>query len=199
MTPTTIGCTRIAAPRFSFDAPGYSDAGLAASVRSGRRSVILCVGRKRHLHMPAKPPDKIAIGHDDYHAEHVGHTADGRQFFLTTPFVPAVGGSAGREFIALYLFDRDGRFVDARIDDLGSRADMDQQRAQRIVAERLSELGEVEYGRIEIEPFQVDRFGVTFGLVPRPSEDEEDDWWVEVQPGNYMAFHEPFDSGEYDT
>jgi hypothetical protein len=24
-------------------------------------------------------------------------------------------------------------------------------------------------------------------------------WWVEVQPGNYMAFHFPWDSGEYDT
>jgi hypothetical protein len=24
-------------------------------------------------------------------------------------------------------------------------------------------------------------------------------WAVEVQPGNYMAFFEPWDSGDYDT
>ena len=47
-------------------------------------------------------PEKIAIAHDDYHAEHVGRTRDGRQFFVTTPFVPH-----GREFIAVYLFDGD--------------------------------------------------------------------------------------------
>src|ERR1041384_7306066 len=34
------------------------------------------------------PPTIIAIDHDNYHASHVGHTHDGHQFFLTTPFVP---------------------------------------------------------------------------------------------------------------
>ena len=129
--------------------------------------------------MPARPPGKIAIDHDDYHAEHVGRTADGRQFFLTNPFVPAVGGSAGREFIALYLFDSDGRFVEGRIDDLGTRADMDQERAQQIFEQRLQGLGEVEFGRIEVQPFKTDRFGVTFGLIPRPLEHQDDDWWVQ--------------------
>ena len=33
----------------------------------------------------------------------------------------------------------------------------------------------------------------------RAPESEDDGWWVELQPGNYMAFHEPRDSGEYDT
>ena len=144
-------------------------------------------------------PDLIAIDHDDYHASHVGRTADGGQFFLTTPFVPAIGVSASREFIALYLFDADGRFREARIDDLGTRAELDEGRARRTLEQRLSELGEVEYDRIEVQPFEVERFGTVFGLVARPPEDEDDGWWVEVQPGNYMAFHEPFDSGEYDT
>lgn len=149
--------------------------------------------------MPANAPERIAIDHDDYHAEHVGRTADGHQVFLTNPFVPAVGGSAGREFIALYLFDADGCLAEARIDDLGPRSDVNREVAERIFGQRLSELGELENGRIEIQPFKVDRFGVTFGLIPRPPEDDDDGWWVEVQPGNYMAFHEPFDSGEYDT
>lgn len=69
-------------------------------------------------------PDLIAIEHDDYHAEHVGQTADGKQFFLTTPFVPSStggggGGGGGGEYIALYLFDTAGNLLEARIDELG--------------------------------------------------------------------------------
>lgn len=143
-------------------------------------------------------PDLIAIDHDDHHAEHIGHLPDGRQFFLTSPFVPAAG-VPGREFIALFLFDEHGGFLEARIDDLGTRAELDQQQANRLYEQRLTELGAVEFGRIEVQPFEVERFGTNFGLVPRPPEDEDDEWWVELQPGNYMAFHEPWDSGEYDT
>ena len=149
--------------------------------------------------MMSKKPDTIAIDHDDYHARHVGRTADGSQFFLTRPFVPAIGSIVGREFVALYLFDARGRFREARIDDLGTRAELDDERSRRVCEQRLTELGEVEYCRIEVHPFQVERFGTTFGLVTRPPEDDEDGWWVEAQPGNYMAFREPWDSGEYDT
>jgi hypothetical protein len=144
-------------------------------------------------------PTIIAIDHDDYHASHVGCLSDGRQFFLTTPFVPAVRGNAGREFVALYIFDKRGSFLEARIDDLGTRADLDAEHARRIFKQRLSELGPVEYGRIEVQPFEIQRFGTSFGLLPRPPEEGDDDWWVELEPGNYMAFHEPWDSGEYDT
>jgi hypothetical protein len=63
----------------------------------------------------------------------------------------------------------------------------------------MAELGSLDYGRIEVKPFAIERFGTTFGLVPRAPEGEGDGWWVELQPGNYMAFHEPWDSGEYDT
>jgi hypothetical protein len=144
-------------------------------------------------------PKLIAIDHDDYHATYVGRLVDRRQFFLTTPFVPAIGGSSGREFVALYLFDEHGRFLEARVDDLGTRAELDQQHAQAVFEGRLAELGTVDYCRIEVQPFEVERFGTAFGLIPRPPEEEDDDWWVEVQPGNYMAFHEPWASGEYDT
>jgi hypothetical protein len=57
----------------------------------------------------------------------------------------------------------------------------------------------VRFSRIEVAPFVVHRFGTEFGLVAREPDDEEDAWAVEMQPGNYMAFFEPWDSGEYDT
>ncbi len=148
------------------------------------------------------PPKKIAIEHDDHHASHIGRTKDGKQFFMTTPFVPAQDHDAGREFVAVFLFDAKGKFLESRIDDLGPRHLLDANLAKQAFDRRLEELGEVEYGRIEIAPFRVEKFGVEFGLIPRPPEDddeEEDGWWVELLPGNYMAFHEPWDSGEYDT
>jgi hypothetical protein len=46
-------------------------------------------------------------------------TADGRQFFLTNPLVPANGGTPGRKFLAWYLVDKDGALLEARIEDQG--------------------------------------------------------------------------------
>jgi hypothetical protein len=147
------------------------------------------------------PPDLIAIDHDDYHAEHVGRTADGRQFFLTTPFVPAsaVGADEGNEFVALYLFDEAGKLLDAVIDEFGPRATLNKESRRRTYEQRLQELGDVTFERIAVAPFAVERFGTKFGLIPREPEEEDDVWYVEVQPGNYMAFSEPWDSGDYET
>jgi len=147
------------------------------------------------------PPETIIIAHDDHHASHVGRTKDGRQFFATNPFIPASHTDAGREFLALYLFDARGSLLEARIDDLGPRASLDEDAARQSLERRMAELGPVEFCRIQVRPFELERFGTVFGLVPRPpdGDDEGDSWWVEAQPGNFMAFHEPWDSGEYDT
>jgi len=145
------------------------------------------------------PPGLVAINHDDYCAKHVGRTADGRQFFLTTPFVPAAGARPGGEFVALYLFDAVGMLLEAKIDALGARSTVNEEERRRVYRQRLRDLGKVTFERIEVAPFAVERFGTTFGLVPREPEDEDDPWAVEVQPGNYMAFFEPWDSGDYDT
>lgn len=140
----------------------------------------------------SKPPERIAIDHDEYQASHVGRASDGRQFFLTNPFVSALGAEVGREFVALYLFDRQGRFLEAYIDDLGARAELDGERLRRVFEQRLAQITPVLLGRIEVQPFQVERFDTIFGLVPRPPEEpaegEEDDWRVTVEPGDYMAF-----------
>jgi hypothetical protein len=145
------------------------------------------------------PPTLIAINHDDYHARHVGRTADGRQFFLTTPFVPAIRGAAGAEFVALYLFDAAGQLIEAVIDNFGPRATMDNDARRQVYERRLQDLGRVSFERIEVAPFAIHRFGTTFGLVVREADGEEEGYAVELHPGNYMAFFPPWDSGEYDT
>ena len=142
--------------------------------------------------MPA--PERITIQHDDYHAQHVGRTPDGRQFFLTTPFEPG-----GNEYVALFLWDADGTFLEAKVDNFGARDSLDERARRQVHDSRLKELGEVFYEEIVVAPFSVEEFGSTIGLVPRPPEDADDEWAVEMLPGNYMAFFEPWDSGEYDT
>lgn len=149
--------------------------------------------------MENERPEKIAIEHDDYHARHIGRTGDGRQFFLTTPFEPAYRNREGCEYIALFLFDLDGNLIESRVDTLGPRATLDADACREKYDSRLNELGEVDFQRIEVKPFAINHNGVEMGLIVREPEEEEDEWAVELQPGNYMAFFEPWDSGVYDT
>ena len=71
--------------------------------------------------------------------------------FSPRPFVPTTNGDAGREFVALFLFGRWGHSLEARIDDLGARADLGQPEADKLYGQRLAALGDkVESGRIEV-------------------------------------------------
>ncbi len=147
-----------------------------------------------------RSPLSIPIAHDDHDANCIGRLDDGRQFFVTTPFVPALGSDAGREFVAVYLFDTAGAFLEARIDDLGVRSEVDEAAARALLEKRVAELGALSYEDIAVQPFSVQRFGVTFGLIPQPPEDGDEDgrWSLQMHPGNYMAFFAPWE-GDYDT
>ncbi|MBU2713184.1 hypothetical protein [Zooshikella harenae] len=149
--------------------------------------------------MQSIKPEKIAIDYDNYHAEHIGITSDGLQFFLTTPFEPAFPNTEGCEYIALFKFDLEGNLVDSTIDTLGPRGSYDDDFRKEKYLSRLDELGEVKFQRIEVKPFSIEHNGVKMGLIVREPEEEDDVWAVEMLPGNYMAFFEPWDSGEYDT
>jgi len=146
-------------------------------------------------------PKLVALDPDDYAAQYLGRTKDGRQFFLTTPFVPAStpGCEAGREFLALYVFDRSGVLLSATIDDLGPRATLDEKACCARRDELLASLGEFVSRRIRVAPSRVERFGVQFGFIPQPPEGSVDQWCVTVEPGDYMCFWPPWNSGEYDT
>ncbi len=93
-----------------------------------------------------------------------------------------------------------GVLIDALIDAFGPRSSMDVPARNALFQERLESLGPVSYERIEIAPFSIDRFGTTFGLIPDvPEDDDEDGLSLCLMPGNFMAFSEPWDSGDYDT
>lgn len=135
------------------------------------------------------PPEWILIEHDDYHARYVGRTEDGKQLFLAPIFTK-------NDFIALFLFNDAGDLVDSRVEDLGPRETLDLELARTRRDECLARLGEIEYQAIRVKPFAVEHHGEMMGLIPSKYDDY---WTVEVLPGNVMAFHEPWDSGEYDT
>ena len=143
-------------------------------------------------------PSRICLAPDDHRAKWVGKTRFGIQFFATTPFVPAGGGTPGCEYIALYLWKADGQFLEARIDDLGPRKGLDRNEAKDLLLRRVHGLGQFTKCVIKVAPFQVERGGVVFGLVPRAPEDEDEDWTVLALPGDYMAFNPPWD-GDYET
>ena len=78
---------------------------------------------------------------------HVGRTVDCRQFFLTTPFVPAsnVGASDGNDFVALSLFDAAGKLLDAIIEEFGRERHRTWKSVARISPRRLAAL---RFGRL---------------------------------------------------
>lgn len=149
--------------------------------------------------MTTELPKLIAIDHDDYHADLVGKTSDGRQFFITEPFEPTTPTQPGNEFVALFIFDAKGQFLEAFIDEFGPRGSMDVEARDALIQQRIEQLGDVSFERIEIAPFQVEKFGTLFGLIPNELEDEDDELSISLMPGDFMAFSEPWDSGDYDT
>jgi hypothetical protein len=171
--------------------------------------------------MPESPgPKRIVIAPDDYHAKWVGRTREGLQFFATSPFTHIVNEDLSRLFVAMYLWNADGIFQEARITDMGVRETMSvtenpfwsmcrqlidwppfptnsaftsqTEASDTTRREYLEALGEFDIAAIEVAPFQLERFGVTFGLIYTKFEESE---WVELQPGDYMAFGPPWDGG----
>ena len=60
------------------------------------------------------------------------------------------------------------------------------------------ESGEVSFERIEVQPFEIERFWERFGLIAK-FDDGASMWRVSAEPGNYMAFSEPRDTGDSDN
>ena len=115
--------------------------------------------------------------------------------FSESPFIPADEGIEGREFIALFTFTAEGDLLEALIDDFGPRAKMNDDAHEALLIQRRADLGPITYGRIEIAPFKLSKYGTDFGLIVS----DDDASCVEMQPGGYMVFYTPWTSGKYDS
>lgn len=150
------------------------------------------------MRVHSRPPTLLTIQPDQYRFKDVGRTQDKRQFFLTMPFLSPWEGEPGSEYLALYLFDLEGGLLEARISELGPPDNLDPEETRRLRRHWLAGLGRIRHTSITIEPFQVERFGLPFGLIPHPPESDNDLWTVTVEPGSYVEFVPPWD-GRYNT
>lgn len=188
--------------------PACDDAARASDVR-----------RRRSRAKRATAPELITLAPDDSHLEHVGRLADGRGYFATTAWVDqqdiertAEDAGVPGEYIAIYIFNRDGSLAEARIEAAG---DLDADARDALWEKRLSELGRRRRARIKVAPFVAERSGVRFGLVATPPDGADDDgvqedtdelgseaegsnWRVTLEPGATLVFFPPWD-GTYDT
>ncbi|HEX4443205.1 MAG TPA: hypothetical protein VHZ81_06510 [Galbitalea sp.] len=152
---------------------------------------------------PSGTPVRFTIIPDDYHVPFAGRTGDGKLFFLSNELfgVPASTGEPS-SFIGLFLWNADGSFDQVMYEAVARPTRLPSAQAVPGGAEDafnrwILSLGDYVLEEIQVAPFAVEFDGVTFGFVP--NEIDEDLISVNVEPGDFMAYYEPWDGEEYDT
>lgn len=145
-------------------------------------------------------PERFTIVPDDYHVPYAGTAQDGRKFFLSDElFHPAQPGVA---YVGLFLWNADGSFDEVRVDEVLRGHDLPPGQAgtagaQGLLASRLADLGDYVLEPIEVEPFTQQVKGVTFGW--KLGQYEDGTFFISIEPGDFIAYYEPWDGVEYDT
>ena len=148
-------------------------------------------------------PERFTIVPDDYHVPYAGTAEDGRRFFLSDELfsfgTPEAPGSA---YVGLFLWHADGSFSEVRVAQVARPDGVPPGQAvsagaDEVVAKRLAELGDYELEPITVEPFTREVEGVTFGWNVEQYEDGR--WFINIEPGDFIAYYEPWDGLEYDT
>ena len=141
-------------------------------------------------------PERFTIVPDDYHVPYAGTAEDGRRFFLSDELF-----DHRSTYVGLFLWKADGSFDEVRVDSVerpdgvppGQAAPSG---ADELVEARLAQLGEYTLEPIEVEPFTEEVDGVTFGWKLGRYDGTP---FINVEPGDFIAYYEPWDGLEYDT
>lgn len=148
------------------------------------------------------PPKRFTIAPDDYHVPFAGTAEDGRKFFLSDElFSFGTPDTQGTGFVGLYLWNADGSFSEVRVDPVPRRSDVPPGQAasagaDELIEKRLAELGDYKREPITVEPFLTTVDGVKFGWAVS---EYEGSYSINIEPGDFIAYNEPFDGLEYDT
>lgn len=143
-------------------------------------------------------PERFTIVPDDYHVPYAGTAEDGRKFFLSDElFQP--GGSA---YVGLFLWRADGTFDEVLVEEVSRPEGLPPGQAGRagakaLVNARLAELGDYVLEPIEVAPFTEKVKGVTFGW--KVGRHEDSSYYINIEPGNFIAYYAPWDGLGYDT
>jgi hypothetical protein len=143
-----------------------------------------------------RAPARFTIVPDDYHVPYAGTAEDGRKFFLSDELF-----DQSSAYVGLFLWKTDGTFDEVKVDKVARPAGLPPGQAgpanaEDLVASRLAELGKYVLEPIEVEPFTEKVDGVTFGWVVNQFDGE---YSINIEPGDFIAYYEPWDGLEYDT
>ena len=141
---------------------------------------------------------------EDYHTEHIGVTADKKQFMGFHTFVYSPPHNTltlaqqeewplyRREYVVLHLFDKQGNYLATHSWFAGTSAVCDKIEISAKLSEMIAALGKVKYQDVRIKPFRTQIDGFDFGLIPDAQQET-----LTLVP-NGLLFEEPWD-GEYYT
>jgi hypothetical protein len=142
-------------------------------------------------------PERFTIVPDDYHIPYAGTAQDGRKFFLSEEFF-----GRGGAYVGLFLWSADGTFDEVRVDRVARPVGLPPGQAgpagaKALVDARLSDLGDYRLGPIEVEPFTEKIDGVTIGW--HIGQYDNGEYYINIEPGDFIVYYEPWDGIEYDT
>ena len=143
-------------------------------------------------------PERFTIVPDDYHVPYAGTAEDGRRFFLSEELFSL----EGQAYVGLFLWNADGTFDEVRVDEATRPRGLPPGQAgpagaDALVKARLAELGDYVLEPIKVEPFTEKVDGVTFGW--KVGQYDDGSYYINIEPGNFIAYYEPWDGLGYDT
>lgn len=137
---------------------------------------------------------------DDYHLHHVGKTVQGNGYWIDVQLATEEEGT--RDFVAAYVFDREGNLISSEVVDRGLWNDKPAQRLDEIIGKLKKKIDAEDVTEIVVKPFAVSFYGHTFGLVVREAEDGEEPFeetLIDAMPGYTLMFYGPWNLCNYDT
>ena len=145
-------------------------------------------------------PERFTIVPDDYHVPYAGTAQDGRKFFLSDELFD-LESEEGTGFVGLFLWKSDGTYAEIRVDAIPRAEDIPPGQAassgaKDLVEKRLQELGDYTLEAITVEPFLETVDGVAFGWAITEFDGQ---YSINIEPGNFIAYYEPWDGLGYDT
>lgn len=141
-------------------------------------------------------PTRFTIRPDDYHVPFAGTAEDGRRFFLSDELFSEDGS-----YVGLFLWHADGTFDEVRVTAVDGVEGLPPGQAapagdEDVIEEMLAELGDYVLEPITVEPFTTEVDGTVFGW---QLDSFQGEYSIHIEPGNFIAYYEPWDGWEYDT
>lgn len=137
---------------------------------------------------------------DDYHLQHVGKTSQGNGYWIDIQLATEKDGT--RDFVAAYVFDREGNLISSEVLDRGLRNDNPAQTFDEAIGNLKKKIDAKDIAKILVKPFSVSFYGHTFGLVVRETEDVDEateETLIDAMPGHTLMFYGPWSQCNYDT